>query len=243
MKERLQARWRKPFSSTQMLQELQRRDTCAIGHGIEGAMSSRGKSIRGADCGLGGVAEFKEVREDLIQEGIKRFGKATRAITIPTAPLAGHLPGTGGGRSPVFNGHVDSMPYGERNLWSFDPFSGNEVDGVIQGLGATDMKGGLVAALAAIDLVRSARFKLKGDVFYQSVVDEEGGGNGTLALVMDGFKADAAVVCEFTDLNVQIGHVGWVFYKFSLLGRAIHSGRKWEGESAIEYAIVDRPPL
>ena len=100
------------------------------------------------------------------------------------------------------------MPYGERNLWSFDPFSGNEVDGVIQGLGATDMKGGLVAALAAIDLVRSAGFKLKGDVFYQSVVDEEGGGNGTLALVMDGFKADAAVVCEFTDRMYKLPLAG-----------------------------------
>lgn len=240
MKERLQAALEKNRAKyVQMLQELVRRDTRVIGHGIEGGNELQGQEYLAEQIvALGGVAEFKEVREDLIQEGIKRFGEGNPGHNYTNRPnLLGTFRGTGGGRSLVFNGHVDTMPYGERNLWSFDPFSGNEVDGVIQGLGATDMKGGLVAALAAIDLVRSAGFKLKGDVFYQSVVDEEGGGNGTLALVMDGFKADAAVVCEFTDLNVQIGHVGWVFYKFSLLGRAIHSGRKWEGESAIEYAI------
>ena len=55
-----------------------------------------------------------------------------------------------------------------------DPFSGAEVGGVIQGLGTTDMKGGLMAALAAIDLVKSAGLRLKGDVFFQSVIDEEG---------------------------------------------------------------------
>ena len=50
---------------------------------------------------------------------------------------------------------------------------------------------------------------------------------------MQGFKADAAMVCEPTDLHLQVGHMGFIFYKFSLLGKASHSGRKWEGENAI----------
>ncbi len=223
----------------QLLQELVRIDTSVIGHGIDGGRELKGQQFLAQQIeSMGGIAEFREVTEELIQQGIEKYGEGNPGHNYTDRPnLLGIFRGSGGGRSLVLNGHVDTMPYGERGLWAFDPFSGAEVGGVIQGLGTTDMKGGLMAALAAIDLVKSAGLRLKGDVFFQSVIDEEGGGNGTLAFVVQGFKADAAVVCEPTDLHLQVGHMGFIFYKFSLLGKAIHPGRKWEGENAIAYAM------
>ncbi|HAN95444.1 MAG: ArgE/DapE family deacylase [Limnochordia bacterium] len=240
MTDRLQAALRQNRDKyIRLLQELVRIDTSVIGHGIEGGRELKGQQFLAEQiAAMGGTYEFREVNEELIQEGIRRYGEGNPGHNYQDRPnLLGIFPGTGGGRSLVLNGHVDTMPYGERKLWAFDPFSGAEVEGVIQGLGTTDMKGGLAAALAAIDLVKSAGLKLKGDVFFQSVIDEEGGGNGTLAFAVQGFKADGAVVCEPTDLHLQVGHMGFIFYKFSFLGKAIHSGRKWEGENAIEYAV------
>ena len=222
-----------------LLQELIRCDTSVIGHGIDGGRELKGQEMLAEQIRkMGGVPEFFEVKEDVIQKGIKEHGEGNPGHNYTDRPnLLGTFRGSGGGRSIILNGHVDTMPYGNRDLWNFDPFSGAEVDGRILGLGSTDMKGGLMAALGAVDLVKSSGLTLKGDVYFQSVIDEEGGGNGTLAFAVQGCQADAAVVCEPTDLHLQVGHMGFLFYTFSFRGKAIHSGRKWEGENAIDYAI------
>jgi acetylornithine deacetylase len=64
--------------------------------------------------------------------------------------LVARLPGVGGGRSLMLNGHLDVVPPGDPGAWSDDPYSGRLVDGHVYGRGACDMKGGVVAALAAI---------------------------------------------------------------------------------------------
>lgn len=222
-----------------LLQELIRCDTSVIGHGIDGGNELKGQEMLAEQIErMGGVPEFREVNEEIIQKGIKEYGEGNPGHNYTDRPnLLGTFRGSGGGNSIILNGHVDTMPYGNRELWDFDPFSGEEVDGKILGLGSTDMKGGLMAALSAIDLVKSAGLSLKGDVYVQSVIDEEGGGNGTLAFAVEGCEADAVVVCEPTDLHLQVGHMGFLFYRFSFRGKAIHSGRKWEGENAINYAI------
>ena len=117
---------------------------------------------------MGGVPEFFEVKEDVIQKGIKEHGEGNPGHNYTDRPnLLGTFRGSGGGRSIILNGHVDTMPYGNRDLWNFDPFSGAEVDGRILGLGSTDMK--LMAALGLIYKVVC----LISDVY--SCIDEEGG--------------------------------------------------------------------
>jgi acetylornithine deacetylase len=67
-------------------------------------------------------------------------------------------------------------------------------------------------------------------------VDEEGGGNGTLACIANGVKADAAVVLDPTSLTPYLGHMGWLFFRILVTGRSVHSSIKWKGVSAIEKA-------
>ena len=64
--------------------------------------------------------------------------------------LVARLPGTGGGRTLMLNGHLDVVPPGDLSTWSDDPFSGRVEDGHVYGRGACDMKGGFVAALSAL---------------------------------------------------------------------------------------------
>jgi acetylornithine deacetylase len=221
------------------LKELVKIDTRVVGHGIDGGYELNGQEFMARKIEeMGGRAEFFEVTEDLIQRGIEQYGEGNPGHNYENRPnLIGHFKGAGGGRSLILNGHIDTMPYGEKDLWEHNPFLGEVVDGEIYGLGSTDMKGGLAASLLAIDLIRKAGIKLQGDIIFESVIDEEGGGNGTLACVQKGYKADGAVVCEPTDNNLQIGHMGFVFYRIKVQGKALHSSRKWEGVNAIEKAI------
>lgn len=111
----------------------------------------------------------------------------------------GVLHGAGGGRSLIFNGHVDVVPPGDPAQWSSgDPFSGRIDTDRIWGRGATDMKGGIVAQAYAAKAIHAAGIRLRGDLILESVVGEEVMDHqcGTSATVQRGYRADAAVVAE-----------------------------------------------
>ena len=152
--------------------------------------------------------------------------------------VVGTLHGTGGGRSLILNGHIDTMPFDSLDQWVTHPLDPKVIDGKLYGRGACDMKGGLAAAVCALDLLQEAGVKLRGDVIVESVVDEEGGGNGTMACILKGYKADGAIITEPTELEVMPAHMGWLFYKIEVKGRALHSSMKWKGVNAIEKMMI-----
>jgi acetylornithine deacetylase len=116
--------------------------------------------------------------------------------------LIAKLPGRGGGRSLMLSGHMDTVPPG-RGQWIDSPWSGLIKDGRLYGRGSYDMKGGLVAAFAVIVALKESGVTLNGDLFCESVIDEEwGGGGGTLAGRLRGDIADACIIPEPTDLAI-----------------------------------------
>jgi acetylornithine deacetylase len=134
--------------------------------------------------------------------------------------LAATLPGSGEGRSLLLLGHVDVVSAGDG--WTVDPFGADRRDGTIYGRGTADMKAGLTAAVAALEVLRAAGVQLRGDVTLASVVDEEAGGMGTLALVDRGYRADGAIIPEPTDLHVAPLCRGIVWGRLTIPGRAGH---------------------
>lgn len=110
--------------------------------------------------------------------------------------------GTGGGRSLLLSGHMDTVPQGTQN-WTREPFGGEIENGRLYGRGANDMKAGIAANLFIAEALAGMGKRLRGDVIIESVVDEEfGGANGTLAGRLKGFNAGAAVISEPTGLRV-----------------------------------------
>jgi acetylornithine deacetylase len=103
---------------------------------------------------------------------------------------------------------MDTVPEGH-GQWTGSPWAGVVRDGRLFGRGSFDMKGGLAAQFGAICALRKHGIRPGGDVYAESVVDEEwGGGGGTLAARLHGPTADACVIPEGTQMEVFLATRG-----------------------------------
>ena len=162
--------------------------------------------------------------------------------------LVGAVKGAGGGRSLIFNGHIDTVPPGDPAAWAGgDPWSGRIEGGKLYGLGAVDMKAGLVAQAKAAEALTRCGIRLKGDVILESVVGEETMDHerGVTATVRRGYTADAAIVTEPTALPfpsvVAPCSAGGGRLIIRLKGKATHATARgsliWPGGSGEEYGV------
>jgi acetylornithine deacetylase len=146
--------------------------------------------------------------------------------------LVATLKGEGGGRSLLLNGHTDVIPVGEG--WRDDPWSATIRDGRIYGRGSADMKSGVASHIMAVELIKAAGLRLKGDVLINVVVDEEVSGHGTLDTVIRGYRADAGISGETSDLAVQPACIGRIWFEIAIAGKAAGIQKRYEGVSAID---------
>ena len=146
--------------------------------------------------------------------------------------------GSGGGRSLLFNGHIDVIPEGAAENWGHGCWSGAIEDGKLYGRGTSDMKSGVAAMTMALKAIRDSGVKLKGDVLLEYVMDEELTGNGTLACVMRGYKADAGICCETSSMRVQPGSIGRIWFTILVKGKAAGIQRRYEGVNAIDLGYI-----
>ena len=130
--------------------------------------------------------------------------------------IVGVLKGTGGGRSLLLNGHTDVIPVGEG--WSDDPWSGRIKNGRIYGRGSCDMKSGVASHILAVQYLKELGLTPKGDVMINVVIDEEVSGHGTLDTVIRGYKADAGISGETSDLAVQPACIGRIWFEIEIHG-------------------------
>lgn len=123
--------------------------------------------------------------------------------------VVGTLQGIGGGRSLHLTAHADVVPIGKPEEWIVGPFSAEIIDGKIYGRGALDDKDGLAAMLSALQAIRRAGYRLRGDLILSSYVDEEfAGGNGLLAIVRKGYRGDAAINCDGVGFLLWVANTG-----------------------------------
>ncbi|KAF4456760.1 hypothetical protein F53441_1196 [Fusarium austroafricanum] len=142
--------------------------------------------------------------------------------------VVGVARGSGGGKSLMFNGHLDTV-----TLMGYDddPLSGKIVDGRLYGRGSADMKGGVAAGMVA--LANAKQLGLRGDVIFTGVADEESLSKGTEDILRAGWRADAAVVSESTNLEINHAHKGYCHLEIKVHGLAAHGSRADLGIDAI----------
>jgi len=141
--------------------------------------------------------------------------------------------GEGTGKNVVFNAHLDVVPPSEGQVDAYNPIEDN---GKLYGRGAIDDKGGIATQFALAMMLKEKGVKPKGDIIFHFVVEEENGGNGTLAMIRRGVNADAAVVLEPTDLAILPSVRGAVWFELKVFGKATHSGNVSGRISAVDKA-------
>ncbi len=148
--------------------------------------------------------------------------------------------GAGGGRSLMFNGHLDTS-YSGREPWlrdvpGFQPHA-FERDGRLYGLGVSNMKGAVACYLEAVRALQDAGVRLQGDLLIAAVCGEiektqqgeaqgakyRGYAAGTRYLVSHGGVADMCLLGEPTEGKVVLGHFGALWLRIRVHGDFVHT--------------------
>jgi acetylornithine deacetylase len=161
--------------------------------------------------------------------------------------------GTGGGKTLMFNGHMDTS-YSGREPWlagrGFRPEARVEGE-YLFGLGISNMKGALACYIEAVRALQAAAVRLKGDVLIAAVVGEiektqwsdeflgreyRGYAAGSRHLVTHGGVADMCVLGEPTERRIVLGHYGSIWLRLSTRGPFVHTA--FSGGRSEENSIV-----
>jgi acetylornithine deacetylase len=144
------------------------------------------------------------------------------------------LPGAGGGRSLILNGHMDVVSPEPVSAWRFDPWGGTIRDERVYGRGSVDMKAGLTANFFALKAVLDSGLRMKGNAVLESTIEEEAGGSGgTLACFLHGVKAEGMVISEPSRECVWVTHPGIMYFRVKVLGLPAHAALSHKGVNAI----------
>ncbi|EGX94586.1 acetylornithine deacetylase [Cordyceps militaris CM01] len=145
--------------------------------------------------------------------------------------------GRGDGKRLLLNGHMDTV-----TLLGYEdnPLNPRIQDGKLYGRGSADMKSGLAAQMVTAANIK--RRQLAGDVVVTAVADEEFESLGTVNVLDAGWRADAAIVSECTDMAITRAHKGFVWLEIHVHGVAAHGSRPDLGYDAISksgYVLVE----
>ena len=175
--------------------------------------------------------------------------------------VVGTWRGAGGGKTLMFNGHMDTS-YSGREPWlagqrGFRPEARVEGD-YLFGLGISNMKGALACYVEAVRALQAANVRLKGDVLIAAVVGEiektqwgeefrgkeyRGYAAGSRHLVSHGGVADMCVLGEPTEQRIVLGHYGSIWMRLTTRGPFIHTafsgGRSEENSILRMRAVLD----
>ena len=218
----------------EFLQKLIQFDTSVIRHGEDGQEEKAQIYLAEYLRNMGCEVQLFEPDNDVM----KKYPSYNAGHSYQGRPvLVATYKGGGNGKSIILNGHIDTMPSGDLEKWHTNPWKMEIKNGKMYGLGTDDMKGGLASEILGLELALSMGFQPAGDIIIESVVDEEGGGNGSLAAVAAGYKADAAIIAEGSMLNCYVANRGAWLVQVEVEGKPIHASLRGFGENAIDKMV------
>ncbi len=157
--------------------------------------------------------------------------------------IIGHVKGNRPGKGILLDGHIDTVPVGDRTAWEHDPFGGELAGGRIYGRGASDMKGAVAAmACAAGFFAADRRRDFAGDVYVAGVVHEECFEGVAAREVSQRLSPDYVIIGEASELNLKVGQRGRAEIVVETFGKPAHSANPQQGVNAVYQMsrLIDR---
>ncbi|MFQ5969439.1 MAG: M20 family metallopeptidase [Nitrososphaerales archaeon] len=175
---------------------------------------------------------------EYIYSKLKEFGYETYLVNEPfnnRPQVVALIKGKNKESTILLNGHIDTVPEGDRNSWSIDPFSGTIKDSFLYGRGAVDMKTSLAIMMHVGKIV-----SVNGNLLLTFAVGEERAEAGTSSLLSYinklGLNLKYGLVLEPTSLRVASCQNGATWFMIKVKGRAAHASAPDKGLNAIEVA-------
>jgi succinyl-diaminopimelate desuccinylase len=179
-------------------------------------------------------------------EYVRAEGTPGDSERYPRVNVIARREGSGSGPCVHFNGHIDVVQTGAG--WTVDPFAGVVRDGKVFGRGTCDMKGGIAAAIVAVETLIDCGEPLPGALEISGTVDEESGGYGGVHYLAErGWfsppRVDHVIIPEPLNVDrVCIGHRGVWWAEIETHGRIAHGSMPFLGDCAVKHmhAVLDR---
>jgi succinyl-diaminopimelate desuccinylase len=158
---------------------------------------------------------------------------------FPRVNVVARREGRGPGPVVHFNGHIDVVETGKG--WSVDPFRATVRDGKLFGRGACDMKGGLAAAVIAVEAFLAVKPDFSGAIEVSGTVDEESGGFGGVAYLagiglFSRPRVDHIIIPEPLNKDrICLGHRGVWWAEIETHGDIAHGSMPFLGDCAVRH--------
>ena len=189
-------------------------------------------SVNGAD-NEGAVAEF--IANYLKEKHIDAF---VQQIDETHANIIAKLEGKSS-ETVVWNGHLDTVPYGNTEEWNTDPSIPVEKNGRIYARGASDMKSGLAAMVYLLGKIGESGEKPEQTILFLGTCDEEKSGLGAEKILeeIDLSSGSLLLIGEPTGCKLGVAQKGCIWAQLNISGKTSHGAYPEEGYNAVEYGM------
>lgn len=179
----------------------------------------------------------EQAAAEVLKEKLQTAGLNAELVPLGEgrANVISRLPGCGRARALLYAGHLDTVPPGEMNAWTHDPYGGEIADGRLYGRGASDMKGGVAAQAMAAVLARRAGLTPAGDLIVAATCGEETDSLGAHAFRQAGGLegVGGVVIAEPSANELFIAEKGALWLEVTTYGRTAHGSMPHLGVNAI----------
>lgn len=145
----------------------------------------------------------------------------------------------------IWNGHLDTVPYGDIHQWKTNPEIPVEVNNRVYARGASDMKSGLAAMVYALCEINKRQEKPEKTLYFIGSCDEEKGGLGA-EKILDQYdfinKGEFLLIGEPTGGNLGVAQKGCIWLELLIEGKTSHGAYPNEGLNAVEagFSIISK---
>ena len=140
-----------------------------------------------------------------------------------------------GGKSILFDSHVDTVEVNDGKDWEYPPFSGEIAEGRLHGRGSVDMKSSVAASIYAGVIAKELELTSGKTVYVSCTVFEEDCDGENLKHLFKELKLrpDYVVICEPSNNNIALGHKGKIQVSIKTQGVSAHGSAPEKGVNAV----------